>query len=122
HDQVEAMTLADRIAVLHQGVLQQLASPLDLYERPANRFVAGFIGSPAMSFAEGTAAGGKLEAFGASLPLPARLASFAGPCVAGIRPEHLSEPPLQRAVPITVAVELVEPLGSETFVSGIAAG
>ncbi|MGC4117042.1 MAG: sn-glycerol-3-phosphate ABC transporter ATP-binding protein UgpC [Myxococcales bacterium] len=120
HDQTEAMTLADRIAVLHAGYLQQLATPLELYERPANRFVAGFIGSPSMNFCDGTADAGSVEAFGARIPLPQRLESFKGSCVAGIRPEHFSDSPGEGKVAIQLLVELVEPLGSETYLSGTA--
>ena len=118
HDQTEAMTLADRIAVLHAGYLQQLATPLELYERPANRFVAGFIGSPSMNFADGTAENGSVAAFGARIPLPQRLASFEGSCVAGARPEHFCETPGEGKVAVPLSVELVEPLGSETYLTG----
>jgi multiple sugar transport system ATP-binding protein len=120
HDQVEAMTLADRIAVMHQGIVQQLASPLELYDHPANRFVAGFIGSPAMNFAGAVASNGEVAAFGVSSPLPERLRSFSGTCVAGVRPEHLSETPSPGAIALPFLVELVEPLGSETYLSGAA--
>ncbi len=122
HDQVEAMTLADRIAVLHAGVLQQLATPLELYERPANRFVAGFIGSPGMNFCDAVAGGGAVQAFGASLPLPKRLEGFSGPCVVGVRPEHVDEKPGEGKVAVALDVDLVEPLGSETYVAGIVPG
>jgi multiple sugar transport system ATP-binding protein len=120
HDQVEAMTLADRIAVLHAGYLQQLATPLELYERPANRFVAGFIGSPSMNFSDGVAENGSVTAFGERIALPPRLETFKGSCVAGIRPEHLSDAASAGKVPISFTVELVEPLGSETYLSGSA--
>ena len=99
HDQTEAMTLADRIAVLHAGILQQLATPLELYERPANRFVAGFIGSPAMNFLEvhmeGSGDTARLVAASDwSIPLPTRYREAATPkagktLIAGFRPEHL---------------------------------
>jgi len=59
HDQIEAMTMADRIVVLHDGMIEQIGSPLELYDRPANLFVAGFIGSPAMNHAEGQAGSGR---------------------------------------------------------------
>src|SRR5215510_2995479 len=78
HDQVEAMTLGDRVVVMKDGVVQQVGAPLELYNTPANRFVAGFIGSPAMNFADVTLAerGGKLwaEAQGISIALPEALA------------------------------------------------
>ncbi len=118
HDQVEAMTLADRIAVLHAGYLQQLASPLELYERPANRFVAGFIGSPSMNFVDADAANGSLSALGVSFVLGARLQGHAGACVMGVRPEHLFEEPFDGGIAVSFAVELVEPLGSETYLTG----
>jgi multiple sugar transport system ATP-binding protein len=122
HDQVEAMTLADRIAVLHGGKVQQHATPLELYERPTNRFVAGFIGSPAMNFADGLARDGALHAFGATLPLAARLSARSGPFVVGIRPEHLLEEPAPGRTAIPFSVELVEPLGSETYLTGTSPG
>jgi multiple sugar transport system ATP-binding protein len=99
HDQVEAMTMGDRIVVLKDGHVQQIAPPLTLYDRPANRFVAGFIGSPAMNFIEGTvesAAGGHvLVGEGVRLALPDRqewdLAAYVGrPVTLGIRPEDIS--------------------------------
>ncbi len=88
HDQVEAMTLADRIAVLRLGVLQQVGSPSELYERPANRFVAGFIGSPAMNFIEGRVEGGHFVGAGARVPLPAGVSDGLD-VVLGIRPHGL---------------------------------
>ncbi|MGI5862225.1 MAG: ABC transporter ATP-binding protein [Myxococcales bacterium] len=117
HDQTEAMTLADRIAVMHAGILQQLATPLELYEKPANRFVAGFIGSPSMNFCDAAAGKDGVLAFGARLPLPERLGSFSGSCVAGVRPEHFVEEPAEGRVAVPVTVELVEPLGSETYLT-----
>ena len=89
HDQVEAMTLADRIVVLRAGRIEQSGAPMDLYRDPANRFVAGFIGSPAMNFLDGrmTGAGVEVAALGATLPV----ASGRGGAVSvGLRPEHLS--------------------------------
>jgi ABC-type sugar transport system ATPase subunit len=115
HDQVEAMTLATRIAVLHRGVLQQVGTPLDLYEHPANRFVAGFIGSPAMSFLDGEiverGAGPTFALSGAGVP--ARLPL--GPAAVGLRPQamRLAAP---EAGMVRGTVEVVEPMGWETFV------
>ena len=119
HDQVEAMTLGTRIAVLNQGVLQQVAPPMDLYRRPANQFVAGFIGSPSMNFISGdiTASerGLELVAEGVHISLPTRL----GPLLdkqtkltLGIRPHeiHLQHGGLQ------AVVDMVEPMGSEAFI------
>ncbi len=115
HDQVEAMTMADRIVVLHGGVVQQVGTPEEVYERPANRFVAGFIGSPAMNFfpvrLDGASA---ILADGIQLPAPARRHG-ADRAVLGVRPEHLV-PVQDEAGAITAEVALVEPLGSDTLV------
>ncbi|MBW7922640.1 MAG: sn-glycerol-3-phosphate ABC transporter ATP-binding protein UgpC [Rubellimicrobium sp.] len=101
HDQVEAMTLADRIVVFNEGRIEQVGSPMALYERPANRFVAGFIGAPAMNFlAPGCA-------------LLAGLAVPAGAREAGIRPEHLAL--VAPGDGAGGSVELIERLGPETF-------
>ena len=90
HDQVEAMTMADRIVVLNAGRVEQVGSPLELFDRPANQFVAGFIGSPAMNFIPGRCTPRGFEAADALLPLPAdAFAGHAGrDAVCGIRPEH----------------------------------
>ena len=94
HDQVEAMTLADRIAVMRAGVIEQIGTPADLYERPANLYVAGFIGSPQMNFLEGkvveTTSGTALDlAGGEQLPLPGAGKKLAGQSITlGVRPEH----------------------------------
>ncbi len=93
HDQVEAMTMADRIAVLKDGILQQVAPPLTLYNEPVNRFVASFIGSPAMNFVEGSIGDGAFHAPGLTVALGGRLAPARdrrGPAVLGIRPEELN--------------------------------
>jgi multiple sugar transport system ATP-binding protein len=122
HDQIEALTLADRIAVMKGGVIQQLASPHDIYHHPVNQFVAGFIGSPSMNFIEGRIVGAdsacRFECEGQSIDL-ARY-SFAGapgerPAVLGVRPEHIgvgSAP--QSAHSARGRVTLVEPMGAET--------
>jgi multiple sugar transport system ATP-binding protein len=112
HDQVEAMTMADQIVVMHDGRIEQVGSPLELYDRPVNRFVAGFIGSPAMNFLEGTLAGGAfVTADGLRLPLDAAGAGREGqPVFCGVRPEHLDID--EGGVEAEVAV--VEPTGSET--------
>ena len=123
HDQVEAMTMADKIVVLRDGNLEQSGAPLDLYDRPANTFVASFIGSPAMNFLSGIV---ELESGsmrfrsqgGLIVPLDAKRAGLAGRSMTlGIRPEHLLLQTVAApdAVPMTVSV--VEPTGSEaTFV------
>jgi multiple sugar transport system ATP-binding protein len=131
HDQVEAMTMADRMVVMHQGRVQQIATPLEIYRRPANRFVAGFIGSPPMNFLHGSfiGSGGHL-AFREKIP-----AGSSGPVeikipddrsrrlavrqdqeiVLGIRPEHVVEVGTGDPAGWEAAVDVVEPLGAETF-------
>ena len=95
HDQIEAMTMADQIVVMHDGRVEQIGSPLELYDRPANRFVAGFIGSPAMNFIDGTLRATVRRAYvegadGARLPVSRVPADSDGRAVVyGIRPEHL---------------------------------
>jgi len=122
HDQVEAMTLADRLVVMHGGVAEQIDTPMNIYDRPASRFVAGFIGSPGMNFLEGTldVDGGALRlAGGAVVRLPPELvAPAAGHAVQlGVRPEHMT---LCRAEEATLALEVltVETLGADTLVHG----
>jgi len=119
HDQVEAMTMADRIVVLKAGVVQQFGTPDEVYRHPANQFVAGFIGSPTMNFFNvGLEAGGLRLTDGTLLALPAerlRPLGTAGrdQAVLGIRPEHLIAQP---DGPIRTTVSVVEPLGSDTLV------
>ncbi len=110
HDQIEAMTMADKIVVMRDGIIEQLGSPLELYDRPANTFVAGFIGSPSMNLIEGEANGNVFKTKqGLALPL---LAGHAEAAVYGIRPEHLRLD--NKGIEAEVAV--VEPTGSETHV------
>jgi multiple sugar transport system ATP-binding protein len=113
HDQVEAMTMADRIVVLHDGIVEQMGTPLELYDRPANLFVAGFIGSPSMNMFKGTIRGGRFETTsGVSLPLGAIPQGADGiEAVYGIRPEHLT-----LGGPMTSQVTVIEPTGAETQV------
>jgi multiple sugar transport system ATP-binding protein len=120
HDQVEAMTMADRIAVLRAGRLEQQGAPLDLYERPANTFVAQFIGSPAMNLLAGRIDGGLFAGpDGVSIPVPAVTASSENRGVLlGVRPEHLRICPEHEAE-ARVRVTLVENTGPETLVSGL---
>jgi multiple sugar transport system ATP-binding protein len=114
HDQIEAMTMADKIVVMHDGVIEQVGAPLELYDRPANQFVAGFIGSPAMNFLDG-----KLKANGSAyvetaqghkLPLKSMPHGSGGDVIYGIRPEHFEMG--EGGLPAEVVV--VEPTGSET--------
>jgi lactose/L-arabinose transport system ATP-binding protein len=118
HDQVEAMTLADKIVVLRDGVVEQIGSPLDLYDDPSNQFVAGFIGSPKMNFLNGVVDGDILaldDYAGQSIPLGAvaKKVNKGDKITAGLRPEHFS--PTGKAK-LSVAAEIVEHLGGETFV------
>jgi multiple sugar transport system ATP-binding protein len=117
HDQIEAMTMADRIVVMQSGRIEQVGAPLDVYDQPANTFVAGFIGSPAMNMLPATIrhAGGEVlaDAEGATFALRPESALAAGrPVTLGIRPEHLKRG--ERGLSGSVAV--VEPTGSETHV------
>jgi len=121
HDQVEAMTLGDRIVVLNKGRVQQVADPFTLYHHPANVFVAGFIGSPPMNFFPATVAEASLTAGGASLPLPAERARALAPhrggsVTVGVRPEDLVLKPAGAGGGFDGTVELREPLGNEVLV------
>src|SRR5262249_7411494 len=128
HDQVEAMTMGTRIAVMSEGLLQQVGTPQVLYDTPANRFVAGFIGSPSMNFVDVTASDGRLtRPEGWSFPLPARLKNAVGDgngraLVAGFRPEHLE---LRQAEGDTATLpghaDVVEYLGNEELLHVTAA-
>jgi multiple sugar transport system ATP-binding protein len=124
HDQVEAMTLGDRVVVMKDGIVQQVGEPLELYNTPANRFVAGFIGSPAMNFAEVMLAesGGQVvaEAPGLKISLPPELAKrgrahLGRKATLGIRPEdiHIAGPEDDAGHCFDASVEVVEQLGSE---------
>ena len=116
HDQVEAMTMADKIVVMQDGLVEQIGAPLELYDRPKNLFVASFIGSPGMNLIKGAAkanGGLSVEAYGSSLPVAGvHAASDGQKVIYGIRPEHLELS--DDGFPATVAV--VEPTGSETQV------
>jgi multiple sugar transport system ATP-binding protein len=126
HDQIEAMTMADRIVVMHDGRVEQVGTPLELYDHPANMFVAGFIGSPAMNFIPGTLRGNSESIWveagaGTKLPLPNGKAAEPGRRVVyGIRPEHLALANGSDGVPADVQV--VEPTGAETQVFATMAG
>ncbi len=118
HDQVEAMTLGERVAVMSNGVLQQLGAPQDVYDHPANLFVAGFIGSPPMNLLRAEAKGGVASAGDLALPI-AGLPD--GDVVLGLRPEHLR--PATDGQPSTeFQVEVVEPLGDGVIVHGTVSG
>ncbi|GAJ92020.1 sn-glycerol-3-phosphate ABC transporter ATP-binding protein UgpC [Agrobacterium sp. SHOUNA12C] len=115
HDQIEAMTMADKIVVMRDGLVEQIGAPLDLYDHPANVFVAGFIGSPAMNFVRGKLATVNGETVfvsdkGAVLPVPAGTTAHDEPVIYGIRPEHIEHG--GEGLPATISV--LEPTGSET--------
>jgi len=118
HDQIEAMTMADKIVVMRDGIVEQIGSPLELYDFPANQFVAGFIGSPAMNFIPGTVRGGQVSLEGGlALPMPdnARGRAAEGQQVVyGTRPEHIDMAGGGDGVPTEVVV--VEPTGADTQV------
>ncbi|MBI3538182.1 MAG: ABC transporter ATP-binding protein [Chloroflexi bacterium] len=128
HDQVEAMTMGSRIAVMRDGILQQLDTPQHLYDFPANTFVAGFIGSPAMNFFDATVVGSreemKLETTGFKLPVAKdrrdKLAAYLGKnVVLGVRPEDIHDRALAptgiSSAPVQATVDVLEPMGSEIF-------
>ena len=110
HDQVEAMTMADRIAVMNDGRIEQLGRPLELYDRPANLFVAQFIGSPAMNVLEGVFRNNAVEALGHKWPVGASGGVNGQAVKYGIRPEHIDV----GAGGIAAEVVVVEPMGAET--------
>ena len=117
HDQVEAMTLGDRLMVLNGGYVEQFGTPIELYDRPATVFVAGFIGSPAMNFLPVDAQGGTLVlGNGATL---AGGAQASGKVTLGVRPEHLVQ---DDAGAIRIVVQMVEQLGANTLVHGVLEG
>jgi multiple sugar transport system ATP-binding protein len=126
HDQVEAMTMGDRIVVMQDGLIQQVGSPLELYDRPANRFVGGFIGSPAMNFFDAELNGNgekvSLQAGDVRIDLPSekskQLADYREKSViVGIRPEDLKPTPDHAdGKTIQGTVEVIEPIGNETYV------
>jgi multiple sugar transport system ATP-binding protein len=127
HDQTEALTLGDRVAVLRTGVIQQFGTPQELYERPSNLFVAGFIGSPSMNFLPATLDDGRLRTAVGDITLPAEVQAKvekagAGPdLIMGIRPEHLKDAALvgdQRANGHTFSatIDVLESLGSDLYV------
>ncbi len=121
HDQVEAMTLGDRLAVLSAGKLQQVGTPQDVYEKPTNVFVAHFIGSPPMNLLKGTADGGVVRAGDLESAVPAAVPD--GPCVVGIRPESLSlSGGDDDAAGLDFLIDVVEPLGGELLAHGSVAG
>jgi multiple sugar transport system ATP-binding protein len=139
HDQTEAMTLGDRLAVMRSGILQQVGSPHELYDNPVNLFVAGFIGSPAMNFMAGTLEEGSLRTTIGSLPLNPQLrqalerANAGRQVIVGIRPENFEDASLVQSdlrahgLTFRATIDVVESMGSDVFVyftqeSGLSAG
>ena len=130
HDQVEAMTMGHRVAVLRDGRLQQVDTPERLYDAPVNTFVASFIGSPAITLVESPVRDGRAEVHGVPVPLDRAVACRAGDrVVVGVRPESLhvvwssgSASGASESSALALNVELVESLGSESFVYGRPAG
>ncbi|XWN30306.1 MAG: sn-glycerol-3-phosphate ABC transporter ATP-binding protein UgpC [Devosia sp.] len=125
HDQIEAMTLADRIVLLRGGVIEQEGTPLDLFERPRTRFVAGFLGSPAMNFLPATVAvdgqSVAVKVGGVVLELPPERAAVLAPklsdgaeAILGVRPEHIAREAGPAA--LTVTVDLVQPTGTRVYI------
>ncbi|HLZ95712.1 MAG TPA: TOBE domain-containing protein, partial [Candidatus Dormibacteraeota bacterium] len=119
HDQVEAMTMGDRIAVMRDGVLQQVAPPREIYDHPANMYVAGFIGSPTMNFIPVTVEGRTAKAGGFSVELPT--APGVEKAVLGIRPEAMTEK-VTNGSAIDMTVEVSEVLGADQFLYGSVSG
>ncbi len=127
HDQIEAMTMADRIVLLRDGKIEQQGNPLDLYERPATKYVAGFLGSPSMNFIDGIVTENKVTINNSnhSLDIPEqiknKLTSYANKqIIVGIRPEHFSRADIanhQQHSKISVNIELVQPTGSRSYVT-----
>jgi multiple sugar transport system ATP-binding protein len=128
HDQTEAMTLGDRVAVMRNGLLQQVASPQELYERPANLFVAGFIGSPAMNFLGGTVEENAIRTGIGDIPLTGRLQQVLSrsgsgrDVIVGVRPENFEDASSVPAdvrphgVTFQASIDVLESLGSEKYI------
>jgi multiple sugar transport system ATP-binding protein len=129
HDQIEAMTMGTRIAVMNEGRLQQVGTPQELYDRPINRFVAGFIGSPAMNFSTVEVSDGKLSdgSGSISVPIPPQFKDAVGTAgrqlIVGFRPEHLVlGPSTGNTATVNAKAEVVEYLGNEELIHASAAG
>ena len=120
HDQTEAMTLGDRVAVMRSGVLQQVGSPMELYSEPKNLFVAGFIGSPAMNFMPGTIEGDRLKLPMAEVAVSGDMHGASGDVIAGIRPEDFEDASLvgdakSRGATFKATIDVLESMGSELY-------
>ncbi len=126
HDQVEAMTLASRIAIMKDGIIQQLDSPGEIYNRPRNKYVADFIGSPSMNMLEGVLEGGMFKSADQVIDMSGyayTTSDYAGPAWLGIRPEHVQcGPAAVSGHKAEVTVSVVEPLGADTLALGELSG
>src|ERR1700720_907512 len=120
HDQVEAMTMGDRIAIMNAGILQQVGTPGEIYDHPANLFVAGFIGSPTMNFVPATASNGTAKASGFEVKLPKPVSATKG--TLGFRPEAVTDRITDEANTMQMKVDVVERLGSDQFLYGQVGG
>jgi len=115
HDQVEAMTMGDRIIVINQGSVQQVDTPLAVYRRPANLFTAGFIGSPAMNFLPGRMEAGTYFSESLEIPFDQLKGETRATVTLGVRPEHLRLEAAANAIVLPVVLEVVEQLGNESL-------
>ncbi len=120
HDQVEAMTMGDRIAIMNAGILQQVGAPGEIYDHPANLFVAGFIGSPSMNLVPVTTQNGNAKAPGFDIKLPKPVSAEKG--ILGFRPEALTDRVADDGATLEMKVEVVERLGSDQFLYGTVGG
>jgi multiple sugar transport system ATP-binding protein len=120
HDQVEAMTMGDRIAIMNAGILQQVGTPGEIYDHPANLFVAGFIGTPTMNFVPATVSNGSAKASGFEVNLPKKLTPGKG--TLGFRPEAVTDRVVDGGPTLEMKVDVVERLGSDQFLYGMVGG
>jgi multiple sugar transport system ATP-binding protein len=120
HDQVEAMTMGDRIAIMNAGILQQVGSPGEIYDHPANLFVAGFIGTPTMNFIPATVQNGTAKASGFEVKLPKAVRP--GKATLGFRPEAITDRVSENGNSLEMNVDVVERLGSDQFLYGQVGG
>jgi len=121
HDQVEAMTMGDRIAIMNGGILQQVGTPGEIYDHPANLFVAGFIGTPTMNFIPATVNNGSAKASGFEVKLPKALPAGAKGTL-GFRPEAVTDKVTDGGTTLDMKVDVVERLGSDQFLYGQVGG
>jgi sn-glycerol 3-phosphate transport system ATP-binding protein len=119
HDQLEAMTLADLLVVMNKGEVEQVGPPLDVYERPASVFVAGFIGAPAMNLIKAEVKDGRLTAGNGALDVPMPSGLTTKDVLVGVRPEHLhAGPPPDGGLALSFTLDALEPVGAETYLHG----